>query len=329
MASKANPIVLVPGILGSELQVASATVWAGDSRAIRTIITPSYLLPWLPVDAGAPVSTYDNTVDFLEAKGYLKGNDLFLFGYDWRVGIEAAANALANYVENTVRLRHGGSVVFIAHSLGCLVVRWALVKNLVDSNRVQLVVAAGPPSLGSARAFKSMVEMPNISDLFDRIYRRFEQGFPNLAKRVEMALTKTLMALTSLLELMPPRGVPILSDGNQIFSAFEWPGWPKELSALRSRVEYTQAELRSGQWPSNVPRKLIASEETPTEKGYVFDISDPFDLIYKLPGDPGDGRVLIDSARDFGTDENELLVKSEHGSLLDDPDTRDWLERRF
>lgn len=308
MASKANPVVFVPGILGSELQVASATVWAAGPAAVRAIITPSFFLPWLPADSGAPVSTYDDFIDFLEAKGYGRGTDLFPFGYDWRVGIEAAANALAQYVVNTVQLRHGGSVLFIAHSLGCLVVRWALVKNLVDPNKVELVVAAGPPSLGSARAFKSMVEMPNISDLFDRIFRRVQQGFPNLAKRREIALTKTLMSLTSLLELMPPRGIPILSDGSQIFSAFEWPGWPTELSALRSRVEHTQAELRSGQWPSNVPRKLIASEETPTDTGYVFDISDPFDLKYKLPEEEGDGRVLIDSARDFGTDENELLV---------------------
>ena len=153
--------------------------------------------------------------------------------------------------------------------------------------------------------------------------------WPSLARRLEIAFTKTIMALTSLLVLMPPRSLPILKDCNssQVFSTLEWPGWPVALSKLRTQVESAQAELQNLPWPP-VCRKLIASVETPTEITYLIDFNRPFGIIGSQ-SDAGDGRVWIESARYFGSDETEMLVKSKHDSLLDDDDVKNWLRQRL
>ena len=183
MASKTKPVVLVPGILGSELVISGTTVWANNFNALKIIMNPSLLLPWVPADAQRPISQYDGFINFLESEiGYQIGVDLFPFGYDWRTGIEPAASALAQYIEKNVRMIHGGPIVFIAHSFGCLVVRWAIVKGLIKSNQIELVVAAGPPSLGGAKAFKSVLEMPSLSDTFDALYNLAKKNLAFLGK---------------------------------------------------------------------------------------------------------------------------------------------------
>src|SRR5208337_144004 len=144
-----------------------------------------------------PLAVYDTLIGFLrQVKGY-GADDLFLFSYDWRVGIEGAARQLGNFVDATVRRNHGGPIIFIAHSLGCLVVRFAISSGLVAAGRTKMIIAAGPPALGSAAAFKSLVEMPEIHESFDRLYNLVRITWPNLAKRTELSLTKSLMTVRS------------------------------------------------------------------------------------------------------------------------------------
>jgi hypothetical protein len=238
MSGKANPIVLVPRIMDSELSINGRVVWAADSRGLRTIFTPSYLLPWLPTNAGAPVAVYDRVIQFLRTSLGYQGDELFLFGYDWRAGIETAARSLANFIGQTVRMEQGGQIVFLAHSLGCLAVRWAILKGLISPERVKLVIAAGPPFLGSASAFRSVIEMPQINDLFRRLFQLARLAFPGAARRLELSVTKSLMCVSSLVELMPPRDIPIIVEqgGTQLLSAFDWKGWPSEIAAITTRA---------------------------------------------------------------------------------------------
>jgi hypothetical protein len=332
MASKPNPIVFVPGIMGTELALAGDAVWASDIRGARTILNPSYLLPWMKLEAGPPVSQYDRLVNFLRKKGYRDGIDLFLFGYDWRVGIGAAAVKLSQFVDNVVRRQQGNRIIFLAHSLGSLVVRWAVVKNLLISHKAELVVAAGPPWLGSARVFRSLLELPDLHPMFGRLMWLVGRLWPGFAGRLEISLTRTLQVVTSLLEILPPREIPVfnsLADPQQLSSAFDWPGWGTELAALRGHVEQAQATLRVTPWPEGLPRKLILSGAHPTETGYFVDAAEPYGIIATWPTADGDGRVLIDAAREFGSEQPELLVDSSHDSLFDDPATLNWLAQRL
>jgi hypothetical protein len=220
MLGKANPVVVVPGIMGSELSIEGKTIWAADHRGLRAVLTPSYLLPWLSVDAGTAISTYEPLINFLKTDLGYKKDELFIFGYDWRRGIEAGAKSLAEYVDDTVRLEHGGQIVFIAHSLGGLIVRWALTSRLIESQKIRLVIAAGPPCLGSPLAFKSVVTMPALNDTFERLCSLARTVFAGAVRRLELSVTRSLMCVTSLMELMPPIDISIIiEEGGHKFSA--------------------------------------------------------------------------------------------------------------
>lgn len=331
MSGKANPLVLVPGIMGSELSINGHVVWASDSRGLRTIFTPPYLLPWLPVEVGVPVAVYDPLTQFLRGDLGYGRDEFFPFGYDWRGGIEPAAQSLANFVDKTVRMEHGGQIVFLAHSLGCLVVRWAITKGLIRPDKVRIVIAAGPPYLGSASAFRSVMELPQISDLFCRLFQLARWAFPGAARRLELSVTNTLMCLSSLLELMPPRDIPIILEqgGTQLLSAFEWKGWPKEVAAITAGALSVQDELGKSPWPASVPRKLIMSDVHPTETGYRLDDQDPFIITGQLPTEGGDGTVLSESALEFGSDEPVLSVASKHEDLLCDHQVFGYLRQKL
>ena len=232
-----------------------------------------------------PSAPTTRLISFLKTDLGYKKDEIFLFGYDWRRGIESGANSLAKYVDDTVRMEHGGQIVFVAHSLGCLVLRWALTRGLIRSQKVKLVIAAGPPSLGSSLAFKSVVEMPALNDRFHRFYKLVQAVFAGAAHRLELSVTRSLMCLSSLMELMPPKDINIIIEdgGTQVFSAFGWKGWPPELALVRDRAQLVQGALETTAWPTTIPRKLVVSNEHPTETGYRIDRNYPFDMTGYLP----------------------------------------------
>lgn len=324
---KPNPVVLVPGIMGSKLSLSGWTVWDESIVASRAIFNPSLFNSWIPLESGPPVSgTYGNLIRWLTTRKGYGPNDFFAFGYDWRVGIEGAAAELQRFVENKVR--RGSQIIFLAHSLGCLVVRWAIVQGMIASGKVKLIVAAGPPFLGAAKAFKSVIELPDINASLNNLVRLARFVRPTIADQITIPVIKSLMGVSSLLEIMPPRGIPVFSEGGlQLFSAFQWRGWPLSLSGAVAEADQVQARLASGVWPNGLPRKLIVSDKSPTETGYYIDQADQFSVSACLATEPGDGTVLVESARAFGSDEPELLVDSEHQQLLNDQSTIQYLDK--
>ena len=317
---KPHPVLLVPGIMGCELLLQNYRVWPSPA----VLLNPAYFIPWVPLNPGAPLDIYRPLLDFIRRKGY-GPDDLFVFQYDWRSGIGSAAKALAAFVDDVVRPRSGGQIIIIAHSLGCLVARFALNQGLLQPIKVQRMVGAGPPMLGSALAFKAVVEMPEISDKLDRIYRLLKLVWPSGAAAVQSTICKTLMTMRSLLEIMPPDSVKFLHWDGMDHSCFEWPGWPDSLKTLYADVSMTQNDLLP--WvDAHLPRKLVLSKEWPTEVGYRIDQQPPYEIQASLPAIAGDGRVAVESAEEFGSDEPELFVASKHDELLNDSATRAYLD---
>src|SRR5262249_27851398 len=150
--------------------------------ALRTILNPALLMPWVALKPEKPfLHRYPKLFDFFYQKGF-GPTDLFCFAYDWRAGIEAAATDFATFVNE--RVTRGSSVYIIAHSLGCLVARWAIGSRLIADHRVKMVINAGPPFLGSARAFKSVIEMPEIDSTLDRLLSLASKKWPQFAERI-------------------------------------------------------------------------------------------------------------------------------------------------
>jgi lecithin:cholesterol acyltransferase len=335
MARQDLVIVVVPGGMGTTLSLKSVRVWDFDPpvhfEGARMIVDPALLVPWLPLKQGHLLSVYDDLKKFFVKHGYVKDDNLFLWGYDWRLGMEINARVLADFVENEIDLTQR-KLLFVAHSSGCMIVRWALLSPsspapLIDNALVERVVAAGPPMLGMARPFKDLVRMPRLNDTFDKLYAFVKAAWPKLANSVSVPINKSLMSVTAQLEGLTPNNIPMLSGGSGgaggAFGVFDWAGWPDELATLRADVQATQSKLQATPW-GNVDCTIIASQSHWTETGYFLDSHDEY--LHDWTPDAGDDSVLLMSAQAYCPWVQPLLVKERHRTLLDDPATRDYLE---
>lgn len=337
----ANPnlvVVFVPGGMGTKLSLHGATVWDFNPNllslnldGVRMITDPALLLPWLPLEHEGLLSTYDNLIAFLHGKGYTEGNqNLYLFGYDWRQGIPALANQLTNFVNGIAGNR---KVLFICHSYGCMIVRWALTVPpssgglIIKSNIVQGVVAAGPPMLGMASAFRDTLQMPSMGNALDSVWSLLQTFHPGMADQIELPLCKSLATVTAELEGIPLNSFPILQGGTKAsgltpYGAFDWGGWPDSLQTLLDTVQQNLAKLQASNW-GTIDVSIIASKNFPTDTGYTLKSDDTIDSAW--PAGYGDGSVLLTSAKAFCPGNDPLLVSHPHESLLDDHDATNFI----
>jgi pimeloyl-ACP methyl ester carboxylesterase len=139
-------VMVVPGILGSQLGIARPPPLPNDVLWLDPIDIQVGRLGLLGLDAGAPIIAL-GVVLYSHLKLRLRlraaGFGVTLHAYDWRLGIEDSAASFAE------RLREQGSrrLAIVAHSMGGLISRAALA--LPGTQHVERVVLLGTPNLGS------------------------------------------------------------------------------------------------------------------------------------------------------------------------------------
>ena len=145
--SDAHPhVVIVPGILGSQLGIARPRPLPNDVLWLDPIDIQVGRLRLLGLDAGAPIVPL-GVVLYSHLKLRLRlrtaGFAVTFHDYDWRLGIEESGAAFA------ARLREHGSrrLAIVAHSMGGLLSRTALA--LPGTRHVERVVLLGTPNRGS------------------------------------------------------------------------------------------------------------------------------------------------------------------------------------
>lgn len=333
MANANVVIVFVPGGVGTSLSLDGINVWnvpPPDFSGLRMILDPALSLPWLPLETGALVNVYDDLINnfLIFDLGYTLHQNLFLFPYDWRQGLPKAGSALAKHVNSTIIPKlNGRKIVFIAHSYGCMVTRWALTMpapaNPIDPSKVATVVAAGPHMNGIPQAFSNFSRMPQISDSFAFLYNLAVAAAPALVDQIQVPINRTLMAVAAQLYCLPDYkilfgGTPTAGSPR---SPFDWTRWPEETAGVMQQIRKDLDNLSIANWP-NLPRVVIASDLFPTEAGYLLDVKDQ---IVSAVVQPGDNTVLLESAKAFCAPGEEFMVNSPHRQLLDDPASRNYL----
>ena len=165
-----RPVVIVPGLMGSELWIGNERLWPSP----RTIIAnPEVLrLPGDPrIEARGIVNDvvivpnviqlrqYSGLGDYLEAGlGYTRGKDLLEFAYDWRHDVRLAAQRLAETIE---LWQVKAPITIIAHSLGTLVTRY-YVERLEGSRFVERIILMGGPHYGTPGALAAILSGPGL-----------------------------------------------------------------------------------------------------------------------------------------------------------------------
>ncbi len=132
-----NPVVVIPGLGGSWDFGAILKGGAGTDWKV-----PSF------------INLYDNLTNSLVNAGYEKDKNLFVFGYDWRKGLDDLSGDLNNYVNGLVSQGKIGAtdkIDFIGHSYGGLVARAYGQKIGID--KIGKIITAGSPHQGTIDAY--------------------------------------------------------------------------------------------------------------------------------------------------------------------------------
>lgn len=172
------PVILIPGIGGSELYNRNELVWInrwrllGSHLPVLNLFHMNWLMPlrlaadglspYNPADAirvgdimrDGTTDAYSGLVNSLQKQGYESGKDLRLFAYDWRADLSATADRLSGVVDQTLRETGARQVVLIGHSQGGIIARDYVVHG--GAAKVKANIAIGTPWAGAPLAYKAL-----------------------------------------------------------------------------------------------------------------------------------------------------------------------------
>jgi pimeloyl-ACP methyl ester carboxylesterase len=287
-------VVVVPGILGSQLGLARSRPLPNDVLWLDPIDIQVGRLSLLGLDAGAPIVPL-GVVLYSHLKLRLRlraaGFGVTFHDYDWRLGIEESGAALAG------RLREHGArrMAIVAHSMGGLVSRSALA--LPGTQHVERAVLLGTPNLGS---FAPVQALRGTYAVVRKIARL------DPATTAELLTEQVFNSFPSLYQMVPvPRG----NGGRDLLD----PGaWPDSGPPLRPPLIEHARRFR-GHLPPPTERFIAIAgvgQETVTaavrrRDGFVYTITRH-----------GDGTVPADSAALDGA--HTYFVEAAHSDLARD-----------
>ncbi len=165
-----NPVLIIPGAMGSELFKGEKLVWPNISE-IALDVNDNFLddlafnADLSPVNSSIAVGDiirspfpgehyYDELIASLESTGYTENIDLFVFPYDWRFGLNSETiESLRQRIED---LAVHGPVNVIAHSTGGLLVKHAI--NNSSSALINNLILVGVPNYGAPKAIQTLLQ---------------------------------------------------------------------------------------------------------------------------------------------------------------------------
>jgi hypothetical protein len=212
-----NPVIIVPGILGSTLNekglLFNKEIWPDPATYIADPIdeqlndlkmdeTGSSIKDIFATDIIRNIGTmnfYGGLIDYLKANGYEENKDLFVFPYDWRLDLDQvvgddfpceATTTLKCLIDEVKQKTNSNKVDIVAHSMGGLVVKDYVAKFGQDS--VDKFIAIATPHLGAPKAAKILEYGDNLD------FKIWGVGVLNESKIKEISLQ-----MPSIYQLLP------------------------------------------------------------------------------------------------------------------------------
>jgi len=192
-----TPLILIPGIGGSELQAAEDINWSQDNGQgvifnnfypegekvwvnipIATLPGPDDYFDVLRmktdgVNSGASLEltgslftdAYQGTINYLTDIGYELNETLFVFPYDWRKDLKETEALLDQKIESIKQQTGSEQVDIVAHSMGGLVAR-NYISDSKNAQKVRRLFSLGIPHFGSVNLLKTLRYGDNIGPSF-------------------------------------------------------------------------------------------------------------------------------------------------------------------
>ncbi len=169
-----TPVIIVPGIMGSELvdvnSIVNNVIWPNPTK-IALSISDDFLdilrmnVIGLPLNDSIVIKDivreinqtnyFAGLISKLKQDGYIEGIDLFVFPYDWRYEINNSTSDLAEKIDQIKTEVDVQKINIIAHSMGGLIVKEYLRNYGGDS--VNNFIDVGTPQVGAPSAFKTLM----------------------------------------------------------------------------------------------------------------------------------------------------------------------------
>ncbi len=173
-----DPIILIPGIMGTELNKNYGdfgNIWTNIAQLLipgqDSFLNDLSLNVDGTEDSNFPISlgdiirhvlvgpvdnhVFDLLISKLQNDGYVEGTNLFVFPYDWRKDNSESAILLKNKIDAVLAQTGKTKVDVIAHSMGGLVAKKYIADN--GGGNIDQLIFIGTPHLGAPKAFKALM----------------------------------------------------------------------------------------------------------------------------------------------------------------------------
>jgi len=203
-----TPVLIVPGLVGTEMKKGNELLWADLGRMLSDIgdsfldalsfsvnLTSNDSLVSIAdvirkLETGLGLVKYDYSEGLInEFKGqdYVGEENLFTFPYDWRYGVSGVmpdgkinSDLLGEKINEILQQTGADKLDIVAHSMGGLIVKKYVMDNSAD-NKISKAVFVGVPNTGTPKAFKGLLQGDNfgIPWLYDSEIKKISENMPS------------------------------------------------------------------------------------------------------------------------------------------------------
>ena len=175
-----NPVIIVPGIVGTELYNGDDLIWMDLSQTFTDpndqFLTESLNLndqgeSLINISLGNVIkeisvlilgkNIFEDLQEKLELNDYQENQNFFFFPYDWRLDLDQTKDLHKQKIDEVKAQTGKSKVNIIAHSMGGLLVKDYL--NQYGKENVDKLIFVGTPHLGAPKAGKVLLEGDRFS----------------------------------------------------------------------------------------------------------------------------------------------------------------------
>lgn len=136
------------------------------------------------------IHVFDRLINGLQNNGYVEGENLFVFPYDWRKSSNETSRLLKEKIDQIILDSGYSQVDIVAHSMGGLIAKKYIFDNGYE--KVDQLIFLGTPQLGASKAFKALMFGDNMG------FEKF--GLPFLTQSIAKEISQNM---PSVYELLP------------------------------------------------------------------------------------------------------------------------------
>jgi pimeloyl-ACP methyl ester carboxylesterase len=279
-------IVILPGLGAS---------WNPEAILLGNT-APSYQWTMTPF-----VTNYDSLIGALEKNGLVKGQDFYVWNYDWRKPLSQIVIDFNNFVNN-LNLQNGQKLDLVGHSLGGLVAR---VWTQDHPDLVEQTITLGSPQYGSVKAYEAW-NGAKVGDNFDaasialNVLLQLEKKNNDTMVETVRSFAPVVFDLSPTFDFLKKNGKVVSVKSSEYLNSKN-----NSVSAISNLLTTVNGQgVQTKEWINLGDQSIIDKILGQWEDG------EPISYSYGI----GDGTVLKKSALILGSGTTEF--DSDHGNLV-------------